>query len=105
MEPQEYPIRHFEEMARLATALRDLPAQVMDHEYSYEAFGSWSTIVRVKGVRLRVIFDGKEEEYSLQRSLSREPPDDWCDQTVLRSNTCTPIPIPEVLAAVASACD
>jgi hypothetical protein len=39
MEPQDYPIAHFEGMSRLARAMKALPAQILEHQYHSEAFG------------------------------------------------------------------
>jgi hypothetical protein len=64
MDAQDYPIRHFQEMDRLATTLKDLPAQVLDHAYFYEAFGSWSMTIRYKGCLLRLTFDGSPYAWS-----------------------------------------
>ena len=77
METLDYPIFHFRELLRLSEALKELPAQIMEHEYDYESFGFWSTIVRYKGIRFRIIYDGKEGCYEIQRSTSRKSPDIW----------------------------
>ena len=77
MDPQDYPIRHFQEMGRLATLLKGLPAQVLDHDYSYESFGSWSMTIRCNGHPLRVTFDGKEREYHLEKSATPRTPYSW----------------------------
>src|SRR5262245_45924260 len=77
MDPQDYPIRHFQEMERLGTVLKSLPAQVLNHDYCYESFGSWSMTIRYKGCHLRLIFDGKEREYRLEKSATRKPPYSW----------------------------
>jgi hypothetical protein len=77
MDAQDYPIRHFEYMAKFAAELKEIPAQVLEHEYRYDAFGSWLLVVRCKGVPLRVVFDGKEGEYRIERSASLEMPYRW----------------------------
>ena len=77
MDAQDYPIRHFQEMDRLATTLKDLPAQVLDHAYFFEAFGSWSMTIRYKGSPLRLTFDGKEHEYRLEESATARAPYSW----------------------------
>ena len=79
MDAQDYPIRHFEQMARFADGLKRLPAQIEEHSYSYALFGSWTTIVRYKGVRMQIVFDGRDCDYSIQGSSSRKPPDMWRD--------------------------
>ena len=77
MEPQDYPIRHFEALAAFATALKVIPAQVLDSDYSYETFGGWSITLRCKGITLRAVYDGKGREVTLLRSRTRKPPHDW----------------------------
>jgi hypothetical protein len=77
MESQDYPVLHFSRMAEFASALKALPAQVLEHDYSYEAFGSWSMVVRDRCVLLRVIFDGKQRHVAVQRSTSRKAPYVW----------------------------
>lgn len=77
MESQDYPVRHFEALAAFATALKAVPAQVLDSAYSYESFGSWSLTLRCKGITLRVVYDGRDREVSLQRSRARNPPHEW----------------------------
>src|SRR5262249_46833252 len=79
MEPQDYPIRHFESLAVLATALKAIPAQVLDSGYSYESFGSWSITVRCQGITFRAVHDGRDRQVSLQRSRTRHPPYKWED--------------------------
>ena len=77
MEPHDYPIRHFAALAAFATALKAIPAQVLDCAYSYESFGSWSITLRCKGITVRAIHDGREREVSLQRARTRKPPHEW----------------------------
>jgi hypothetical protein len=77
MDSQDYPISHFDQMGRLAAGLKAVAAQVLEHTYSYESFGSWAMIIRYRGQPFRVLFDGKEYEYLLERSTSREQPYRW----------------------------
>lgn len=77
MEPQEYPKSHFQDMTGLVEAFRTLPAQVLEHWYSYEAFGAWSTVLRFKGIPLRLTFEGRDQEYVLERSDSKKTPYSW----------------------------
>jgi hypothetical protein len=74
---QEYQVRHFAHMADFATALKSLPAEVMEHYYSYASFGGWWVIVRCRGISFRVAFDGREGQLSVERSSSRKPPYKW----------------------------
>ncbi len=59
---------------RLAYALKALPAQILEHEYSYESFGSWYLVFRHKGCVGRLVFDGHESELVLQKSKDRKTP-------------------------------
>lgn len=73
----EFQSRHFEQMARLIERFGSLPAELLEHEYSYQSFGSWLSIFRFKGVPLRLSFDGRDREIVVQRSASRKPPYLW----------------------------
>jgi hypothetical protein len=77
MEPQDYPIAHFDQMLRIAKALKRLPAQVLEHAYYYESFGSWRLVVRYRGLAFRMLFDGKEHVLTAERSPSRKAPYSW----------------------------
>ena len=67
---QEYPILHFQQMKELAIELEKLPAQIEDHKYYYNTFGSWETTLRYKGNQISIIYDGKEYEFLVQHSSS-----------------------------------
>jgi len=101
MDGHHYPLRHFGDMVGLCEAFKALPAQVCSHLYSYESFGSWSTVVRCRGVRLRLDFDGRDREYRLQRSTSSKPPDEW--QATAWCKAADPdqaIPVSDIMRAV-----
>ena len=74
MDALDYPIEHFEQMARLAIALKASSAQILEHHYHYHAVGSWYTIVRHREQLLRLVFDGRDREYVLEESAARKPP-------------------------------
>lgn len=77
MDAQDYPINHFDRMKELAVELKSVPAQLLEHEYSYESFGSWSLVFRCQGQVFRLTFDGKERWYVLQESAERKAPYQW----------------------------
>lgn len=79
MDPQDYPIRHFESMVRLAAVLKTLPAQILEHRYDYDSFGTSSTIVRYKGIPLRIVVSPRDGSVQLQRSATRKHPYSWQD--------------------------
>jgi hypothetical protein len=54
-----------------------MPAQVLEHSYTYESFGSWWSIVRFKGIPYRIVLDGRDRELVVERSFSPRPPYDW----------------------------
>jgi hypothetical protein len=60
MKPQEYPIAHFRLMAELAAILSGFPAQVLEHHYHDDSFGSWEIVFRFKGRKYRLVFNGKD---------------------------------------------
>ena len=77
MKSREHAVLHFSFMAEFTSALKALPAEVLGHAYSYEAFGSWSMVVRCQGVPLRIAFDGKDRRISTQRSTTPKAPYLW----------------------------
>ena len=103
VDSQDYPIQHLEHMALLASSLKNLPAQILHHQYSYESFGSWALALRIKGVRLRLSFDGKESAYAIERSTARKLPDSWSERCWLNIATGEAFPLSELLAAVLEA--
>ncbi len=74
MDTGEYPVRHFELMKQIAVALSKLPAQILTHEYTCEAFGSWLLTFRYGGFPLGLIFDGRDNHLSLHKSDKKRLP-------------------------------
>ena len=74
MEAQDEPIAHFERMSKLGQALKALPAQILEHSYSYESFGSWSLVFRYKGQVHQIIYDDRDDHVGLRGSADRKPP-------------------------------
>ena len=72
MKPQDYPIEHFQLMVIIASALAGFPAQILQQHYHYESFGSWWFSFRFKGQELRVVFDGKDGNLSLQKKVASD---------------------------------
>ena len=103
MDAHDYPIHHYQEMSALAAAFKTLPAQVLEHMYSYEAFGSWSTLLRYKGVRMQLAFDGKDYKLTLRRSKSQTRPDQWGKILWMKSHRDAAMPVSEVIGAVGAA--
>jgi hypothetical protein len=103
VDSQDYPIQHLESMTLLASELKNLPAQILQHQYSYESFGSWAIVLRAKGVRLRIAFDGKESAYSIERSHARKPPDSWSEPRWLEVPGGETFPLSALVAAVMEA--
>jgi len=71
---QDYPIAHFEFLSKLTNALDELPAQLLEHSYNSEHFGSWTFSVRYKGNVVRVSFDGRDQVIYVAYSSDRKPP-------------------------------
>jgi hypothetical protein len=67
MRAQEYPVEHFKFMSELASSLIPIPIQIMEHHYHYESFGSWVFTCRYKGKEYRVVYDGKDGCFSMQK--------------------------------------
>ncbi len=55
-------------MGELATALKNLPAQIQEHQYSYGAFGSWWVTLRYEGTWYRLVFDGRDSRVMIECS-------------------------------------
>ena len=68
MEGLDYPVRHFEMMARLAARCRAVRAQVLEHVYQYSASGSWLLYFDFRGGLYRVVFDARGSELTLERA-------------------------------------
>lgn len=68
MEGLDYPVRHFEMMARLAVRCRAMGAQVLEHVYQYSAFGSWLLYFDFRGGLYRLVLDARESELTLERA-------------------------------------
>ena len=66
LSPHDYPVRHFSQMQDLAVALKTVTAQVLRHEYSYESFGSWLTVIRRRGKKYQFTFDGRDQLYTME---------------------------------------
>jgi hypothetical protein len=100
MEPQDYPIAHFNQTAELATALKSLPAQILEHQYSYEGFGSWWATVRHRGVCYRIVLDGRDGQVSIECSSS-EAIRPW-DKTLWERSVGvgSQLPVAEVVGAI-----
>ena len=70
-------MNHFKEMAQALQELSQLPGEVLEHHYSGAVFGSWWSVVRHRGIVVRVTFDGKESTLVAERSATRKPPYEW----------------------------
>ena len=101
MDALDYPIEHFEQMARLAIALKASSAQILEHHYHYHAVGSWYTIVRHREQILRLVFDGRDREYVLEESAARKPPYQWTSLLWrYRASAGEDLPVADLTAAV-----
>jgi hypothetical protein len=89
MEAHDYPIAHFEGLSRLARALKVLSAQILEHNYDYESFGSWYIVVRHNGVVSRLVFDGRDNYLGLQKSASGKAPYQYGADLPVESGTGT----------------
>lgn len=77
MKDQDNTNRQFPGMVELEEALQGLPAEIRSHQYEPGLFGSWLAVVHCNGVWLRVIYEGRESQYSLQRWPSEGEAMDW----------------------------
>ena len=63
----QYTKNHLELAIKLIDRLAALPAEVTTFDYSYEAFGSWFVVLRRNGIRHRLVFDGRDDIFLVQR--------------------------------------
>jgi hypothetical protein len=69
--------RHLAEQADLAGALTAVPAEIVEHHYSETDFGSWWTLIRCRGQRFRLVFDGRDRAYRLEHDSNSEFGTTW----------------------------
>jgi hypothetical protein len=67
MKAQDYPIEHFKFMSELAIGLASTPAQILEHRYNYESFGSWWFKCKFSGKVYRVVYDGRDDCISIEK--------------------------------------
>ena len=70
----DYPIEHFQMMAEISTRLQQIPAQLLEHNYNYQAFGSWFFTFRSSGTKYRITFDGRDHSVGLEKAISEATP-------------------------------
>jgi hypothetical protein len=87
MESHDYATEHFERMSRLARALKALPAQLLEHRYLGDTFGSWYVVIRHSGRVSELSYDGRDDYLALRRSLDRKPPYSYGPQEPVGAGT------------------
>jgi hypothetical protein len=101
---QDLPIRHFDQMAAFASALKALPAQMTRHLYEYEAFGSWECVLRFHDETLRVVHDGRDSVIVVQKSSEKSGPhrqNSWKSiESPIHVQSDSPLPTQEVIARI-----
>ncbi len=91
MKAQDYSIAHFEFMSRIVGSLEALPAQLLNHEYSAEHFGSWAFSVRYKGEVASVSCDGRDFTLWIRYSTERKAPYDYGPEVQIVLDESDPI--------------
>jgi hypothetical protein len=100
----DYQIRHLQNLIRLVGMLRSLPARLEDHEYSYTSFGSWWANVRFRGILFRIVFDGRDRELVIERSITDRQPYAWSSPEWRRTvGAHSEMPSAEIAQALRSA--
>jgi hypothetical protein len=100
MDSQDYPVDHFSKMVELTVALKALPAQVLQHEYSFENFGSWFLVLRHAGKVFRFGFNGRDGLYSVEVSSNRGSPYHWSGAIWEREGQLQGVPVAELIDQV-----
>jgi hypothetical protein len=67
-------VTHFKALSGLVESLSRVDAELVEHHYHDNSFGSWWVIVRRHRVDFRIVFDGKDSAYQLDRALPGNPP-------------------------------
>ncbi len=75
MKAQDYPVAHFKLMSVLTFSLAAESVQILEHSYTYEAFGSWWVKCSFSGHQFRVVLDGRDYQLSIQKPDGK----DWKD--------------------------
>ena len=70
-------VHHFDQMAKALRELEDFSVELLEHHYAPSSFGSWSSVLRHRGIVVRATFDGKDGELVVERSTSSQPPYEW----------------------------
>ncbi|MCX7554408.1 hypothetical protein OS175_10990 [Marinicella sp. S1101] len=68
MNEHQYSIKHFNLMVELASKMASIPALILEHSYTYEAFGSWWLTLKRSGKTFRLVFDGRDNRLSIEES-------------------------------------
>jgi hypothetical protein len=103
MGARDHAVDHFSEMARFAASLADLPAQVLEHSFTYSSFGSWALTFRHRGRLFRLNYDGRDQEHTLELSASRHSPHEWA--TVWRHGSLNSGPPAGIIDRIVEAAD
>lgn len=77
MESHDYPLRHFELMIKLAGELKAIDAEMLEHNYNYESFGSWWFTIMLRGQRYRIVYDGKGYFLRIDQNAGEKFKEDW----------------------------
>jgi hypothetical protein len=67
-------VTHFKFMAGFIDSVAAADVELLDHRYHHAAFGSWWITVRRHQLDFRIVFDGKDSTYQLDRTLLGNPP-------------------------------
>src|SRR5436190_20930375 len=92
MNGTDCPIKHFELMKSVASYLRSVDVQMLEQEYHYRTFGSWSFVIQIKGDNFRIVWDGRDGELLLNSDEGYKAPFgyewiDWLTVPISRDST------------------
>lgn len=90
--------RHLQGLLALLDAVAPRGAELVEHHFTADAFGSWFVVLRLPGGTVRLVFEGRDHELVLERSGSPRPPYRWGPAVWRR-----PCPRPDDLGWVAEA--
>ena len=64
-----YQLQKLTDIVNQTKEILDLPSCLFEFNYYWHSFGTWWVVIWYKNTKFRILYDGKESEYSLEHSL------------------------------------
>lgn len=72
MDQTDYTIEHFVLMTAIAGRVERLGMKIEKHEYLYNLFGSWISLISSDAGNFKLTYDGRDERLSVERENGDE---------------------------------